>query len=244
MLAIFNKHLLPQTTIMVDPGTENNHFKNLDLIAQLHEIPGPIHVDMTNPFFNTQTVESSHSGIKMRLRAGRGLPRHNLQSWLDFEDFLYNRTDGTPQNMFKRLGDAATLYVQTVDLTTIRNSSIPDILEPDELHHVPGLSSNDIKTLCSSNVYKKAKRFEVKKSDILTTQVDLLNNTISGCYKAVKIYDQIIQWGGNSTVQVPFSVLSIKFSCTCPFFTKSITTRVKCCKHIAGHLRRVVHISM
>ena len=155
VLSVFNKHLLPDTTIMVDPGTENNHFKNLHLIAQLHEIPGPIHVDTTNPFYNTQTVESSHPGIKMILRSGRGLPRHNLQSWLDFEDFLYNRTDGTPQDMFKKLGDAATVYVQTVDLNTIRNSSIPDKLEPDALQPVPGLFSNDIKTLCTLNVTKK-----------------------------------------------------------------------------------------
>ena len=119
-------------------------------------------------------MESSHSGIKMRLRLGRGLPRHNLQSWLDFEDFVYNRTDGTPQDIFKKLGDAATTYVQTVDLKTVRNSHISDILESDALHPVPGLSSSDIKTLCSVNAYKKAKRFEVKNSEILTTQVKLL----------------------------------------------------------------------
>ena len=80
VLEVFDKHLLPETIIMVDPGTENNHFKNLDLIAHLHEIPGPIHVDTQNSFFNTQTVESSHSGLKMKLRIGRGLRRHHLQS--------------------------------------------------------------------------------------------------------------------------------------------------------------------
>ena len=57
--------------------------------------------------------------------------------------------------MFKKLGDAATLYVQTVDLNTIRNSSSPDKLEPDGLQPVPGLFSNDIKTLCALNVTKK-----------------------------------------------------------------------------------------
>ena len=79
VLQVFDKHLLPNTEIMVDPGTENNHFKNIDLITQLHEIPGPIHINFDNPFHNTQTVESSHSGIKMRLRIGRGLRRHHLQ---------------------------------------------------------------------------------------------------------------------------------------------------------------------
>ena len=80
VLSVFDKHLLPDTTFMVDPGTENNHFKNLELITQLHEIPGPIHVNTDDSFRNTQTVESTHSGIKMRLRLGRGLPRQNLQS--------------------------------------------------------------------------------------------------------------------------------------------------------------------
>ena len=80
VLQVFDKHLLPNTEIMVDPGTENNHFKNIELIRSLHEIPGPIHINSDNPFENTQTVESSHSGIKMRLRLGRGLHRHHLQA--------------------------------------------------------------------------------------------------------------------------------------------------------------------
>ena len=79
VLQVFDKHLLPNTEIMVDPGTENNHFKNIELIRILHEIPGPIHINYDNPTQNTQTVESSHSGIKMRLRLGRGLHRHHLQ---------------------------------------------------------------------------------------------------------------------------------------------------------------------
>ena len=79
VLQVFDKHLLPNTEIMVDPGTENNHFKNIDLIRQLHAIPGTIHINLNNPFENTQTVESSHSGIKMKLRLGRGLCRHHLQ---------------------------------------------------------------------------------------------------------------------------------------------------------------------
>ena len=82
VLQVFDRHLLPDTEIMVDPGTENNHFKNIDLIRELHEIKGPIHVNFDNPFENTQTVERSHSGIKMRLRLGRGLHRHHLQPWL------------------------------------------------------------------------------------------------------------------------------------------------------------------
>ena len=240
VLSVFDKHLLPNTTIMVDPGTENNHFKNLELIRELHEIPGPIHVDTDNAFLNTQTVESSHSGIKMRLRLGRGLPRHNLQGWLDFEDFLYNRTNGTPQDIFKKLGDAATTYVATKDFQTVRNSHIPDILSPDILMPVNGLSHGLIKTLCSVNVFKKARRFEVKKSTILSTQVFPNENKINGSYKAVKIYDQQITWGESTNEPIPFSLATLAFSCSCAFFKKDTPGRSKCCKHIIGHLRRVL----
>ena len=49
----------------------------------------------------------------MRLRLGRGLPRHNFQAILDFEDFVLDRTDGSQANIFKKLGDAATAYVSS-----------------------------------------------------------------------------------------------------------------------------------
>ena len=61
----------------------------------------------------------------MRLRLGRGLRRHNLQPVMDFEDFVYNRTNGRPASIFKTLGDAAKLYCSTVDNTTIRFANIP-----------------------------------------------------------------------------------------------------------------------
>ena len=221
VLVVFDKHILPDTTIMVDPGTENNHFKNLELITELHEIPGPIHVDTDDAFRNTQTVESSHSGVKMRLRLGRGLPRHNLQGWLDFEDFLYNRTNGTPQDIFKKLGDAATTYVRTLDLETERNSSIPDLLSPDILMPVNGLTPALIKKLCSDNVFKKAKRFEVKVSTILSTQVFPNDNMNTGSYRAVKIYDQTVTWGKNPDQPVPFSLSSLEVSCSCAFKKKT-----------------------
>ena len=63
----------------------------------MHKIPGPIHIDSHNPRLNTQSVESSHSGVKMRLRLGRGLRRHNLQPVMDFEDFVFNRTERAEQ---------------------------------------------------------------------------------------------------------------------------------------------------
>ena len=87
VLNVFRRHILPNTTISVDPGTEDSYFKTQDAIIDLNEIPGPIHVDHSDHTKHTQTVERSHSSIKMRLRLGRDLHRHNLQSVLDFEDF-------------------------------------------------------------------------------------------------------------------------------------------------------------
>ena len=52
VLRISDKHIFPNTEVMVDPGTENNHFNNMELISQLHEIIGPIHVSRENTFLN------------------------------------------------------------------------------------------------------------------------------------------------------------------------------------------------
>ena len=243
VLQVFDKHLLPNTEIMVDPGTENNHFKNIDLITQLHEIPGPIHINFDNPFQNTQTVESSHSGIKMRLRIGRGLRRHHLQPQLDFEDFVYNRTDGSPQDIFKKLGDAATKYITTLDTQTIRSSNIPHVLEKDEVQCIEGLSLSKIKQLTSESIYRKAKRFEVKASTVISTQVLPQTNCINGFYRAVKIYKQQITWGVENSARDPFSLSTINVYCECKFYEKETKHTGKCCSHIIGQLRRAVYFS-
>ena len=121
-LSDFDVHLLPDTTMCVDVGTENTHFKDVQAVTHLNEIPGPIHIDKVDPRKNTQTVESSHSGVKMRLRSGRGLHRHNLQAVMDLEDFIYNRRDGPPADIFKRIGDIASIYCKTIDSETVRTS--------------------------------------------------------------------------------------------------------------------------
>ena len=72
----------------VDNRLENTFFKILSAIVKFHEIPGPVHVDPNDPSKHTQTVERSNSTIKMRLRLGRGLHLQNLQTVLDFEDFI------------------------------------------------------------------------------------------------------------------------------------------------------------
>ena len=144
--------------------------------------------------------------------------------------------------MFKKLGDSATLYVRTKDPKTIRNSSAPVLLAPDHLLHIHDLTTVLVKTLCSANVFKKAKRFEVQASEILSTQVYLSHNMITGSYKAVKIYDQKLTWGG-PTQPIPFSLATLRVSCTCRYFEKSTPEITNFCKHIIGHLRRIIYIT-
>ena len=86
--------------------------------------------------------------------------------------------------------------------------------------------------------------FEVKSSEILCTQVYPKTNRITGSYKAVKIYDQIIEWSNNANEHVPFSTKNLKVSCQCAFFSKATLGQSNCCKHIIGHLRRIKYISI
>ena len=81
----------------------------------------------------------------MRLRLGRGLPRHNLQAVMDFEDFVYNRTDGTPQSVFKNLGDSGFYYVSYFDDTVSRSSKLSSALRPDNVLEVPMLTVGKVK---------------------------------------------------------------------------------------------------
>ena len=146
VLSVFDRHILPGTTFMCDPGKENEHFKSLAAISTVYEIPGPIHVDLGNKFRNTQTVEGSHSTPKMRLRLGRGLRRHNLQSVMDFEDFIYNRTDGTPQDIFRNLG-LATFHYHSIQHDNVQRTSLISIaLRQDHFEPIESLSIGLIKS--------------------------------------------------------------------------------------------------
>ena len=165
---------------------------------------------------------------------------------MDFEDFIYNRTDGSPQSIFKKLGDAATTYVSVVDLKTQRASSLGEQLEDDVFQKVPGLTSEKIKLLCTKSVYKKAKQFEARKSVLISTQVKASQNIITGSYKSVKIYDQEISWCDNeedTSVALPFSFTYLSLSCECKHFLKETVKTGKCCKHIVGQLRRVIYVN-
>ena len=80
----------------------------------------------------------------MRLRLGRGLPRHNLQAVMDFEDFVYNRTDGSPQSV-KALGDAGKYYVSNYDDEVKRSSKLSTALTKDKVLENAMLTDDKIK---------------------------------------------------------------------------------------------------
>ena len=248
-LSEFDKHLLPNTTMCVDAGTENTHFKNLQCVIDLSEVPGPIHVDKNDATKHTQTVESSHSGVKMRLRMGRGLHRHNLQPVMDLEDFIYNRTDGSPADIFKKIGDIATIYCRTVDVETNRHSNIPYTLRPDIIGFPAGLTLSLIEGLCSQSVFSKAARYEVNKSTLISTQIYPSTNTISGEFRAARIRDQLITWlpdippsEGFSTA--PFNENRFTATCTCRYFSKETVNNGKLCSHVIGQLRRAIFLGV
>ena len=233
----------------VDPGTENTYFDNLAAVVSLHKIPGPIHVDPLDPRKNTQTVERSHSTVKMRLRSGRGVHRHNLQPIMDFEDFVNNRTTGEPSSIFKILGNAAKLYASTIDNTTVRTSNIPLLLANDHFEFVPGLTLTKVQTLCTATVFNKSQRFEVMKSNLISTQVSRLTNTIEGEFRAALIHDQVITWGNSNpnTSSCEFDLQTIKGICSCRYYLKitveKLPHEIRYCTHIIGQLRRVILIN-
>ena len=221
VLKVFKSHILPGTEMCVDLGTENTYFKDLNSVVTLHEIPGPIHVDVNDPRKNTQTVEASHSGVKMRLRLGRGLHRHNLQAVLDLEDFICNRTNGDPADIFKQLGDASKKYVSTHDEKTIRKSLVGYELPQDDVEPIAGLDMDKIQTLCSVSVFEKSKRYETKNSIIFRTQSSADRNCINCQFKGARYHEQSISWGrdvDHLNEQQDFTLKSIKVYCTFKFF--------------------------
>ena len=248
-LSAFDKYLLPGTEMHVDCGTENAHFKTLSTVTSISEIPGPIHIDREDPTKNTQSVESSHSGVKMRLRSGRGLARHNLQAVMDLEDFIYNRTNGTPQDIFKKVGDIAAIYCRATHDDTVRHSNIPIALRPDRnLSHILGLNLRTVKRMCSLSVYNKAARYEARVSKIISTQSFPSRNTITGQFRAVKIHDQLITWSPNDrtddfTAPTRFNSQTFAATCTCKYYLKEQALNGKLCSHVIGQLRRTIFLA-
>ena len=244
-LQVFARYIRPNTVMCVDPGTENSFFKNLDAIVDLHEIPGPIHVDPNDSSKHTQTVERSHSTVKMRLRLGRGLHRHNLQAVMDFEDFIWNRTDGSPAHVFKTLGDAAMTYVSTPDCDAQRMSNLAYELPADDIEYIDGLDLTAIRRLCSASVFSKTKRYEAIRSRIFCTQTSAARCCIQGQYRAARIYDQSTTWGNEPPMvetATPFDISTILVYCTCKYFDKSTRVTGMCCSHIIGQIRRTIFL--
>ena len=196
-----------------------------------------------------QNLCRARSTVKMRLRSGRGVFRHNLQPIMDLEDFIHNRTSGKPASIFKKLGDAAKLYVSIGNDDTIRSSNIPLLLAQDHFEKIQNLTLDKVKTLCSSSVFAKSKRFEVINSQHISTQVYPALNTIEGEFRAARIHDQIISWCQNTAGSPydPFNCQSISISCTCRYYEKVTqkmeTNSKKYCSHIIGQLRRVIFMT-
>ena len=173
----------------VDFGTETAYFKRLPAVTSVTEIEGPIHVDKTDSTKHTQTVEGSHSGVKMSLRLGRGLPRHQFQSVMDLEDFTYNRTNVSPQDIFKKIGDIATIHAKASNNETKRHSSNTIKLRKDIFGSPEGLSLSIIESLCSPSVFAKASRYEVASSMLVSTQSFPCRNTISGDFRSARVHN-------------------------------------------------------
>ena len=166
---------------------------------------------------------------------------------MDLEDFIWNRTNGDPSDIFKIVGDAATLYCSTTDNSTVRASNIPFLLASDSFEGVQGLTLNKIKTICTEAVFKKSKRFEVMKSELISTQVFSGRNIIEGEFRATRIYDQYITWNDPQQPSSFFNLQRLTTTCSCKYFEKVSTEQLlhgtRYCYHDIGQMRRVIFVN-
>ena len=89
------------------------------------------------------------------------------------------------QTVFKKIGDAAFMYLNSSVDNVQRSSIITTTLKNDSFEPVQGLTIPKIKKLCSSSVYKKAsKRFKKTQSMIISTQISASKNLIEGEYRS------------------------------------------------------------
>ena len=70
-----------------------------------------------------------------------------MQAVLHFEDFIWNRSDGSPAHVFKKLGDVAYAYVTTLDCDAVRISNLTYKLPADDVEYIHGLDMSKIKML-------------------------------------------------------------------------------------------------
>ena len=103
--------------------------------------------------------------------------------------------------------------------------------------------------MCTASVYKKSKRFEVVKSEVISTQVFDFLNKIEGEYRAATFHDQDITWGCSAVNSplVPFDNLTLDATCSCKYHIKMVEEKTnherKYCTHIIGQLRRVIFMT-
>ena len=100
-----------------------------------------------------------------------------------------------------------------------------------------------LKPLCSENTFWKSKRFELKNSILMSTQVSLKSKSILGEFRGARIHEQHILWGRGSglSISTPFDISSLRASCTCRFATKADSKGY--CSHIIGQMRRVIFMT-
>ena len=110
-------------------------------------------------------------------------------------------------------------------------------------------SLNKIKSLCSGSVFSKSKRYEVIKSQHISTKIFSSLNIIEGDFRAARIHDQYISWSQTSppSAYQPFNCEKISISCTCPYHER-VSNKMKegdkkYCTHIIGQLRRVIFMT-
>ena len=117
---------------------------------------------------------------------------------------------------FNVFGDAAAKYVRTIDNNATRMSNLPILLPDDDVENISGLGLNVIKELCSSSVFTKSKKFDVKKSTIFATQSWAELSRIDGQYRSTRIHDQSITWSSTSVTNA-FDISTIMVYCSCKY---------------------------
>ena len=117
-------------------------------------------------------------------------------------------------SIFKKLGGAAKLYSSNLHDNTIRTSNISLQLGQDSFGKIQDLTLNKVKSLCSLSVFSKSKRYEVIKSQQISTKIFSSLNIIEGDIRAARIHDQYISWSETSTPYAyePFNCVKISIS--------------------------------
>ena len=83
-------------------------------------------------------------------------------------------------------------------------------------------------------------------SQMCSTQSSASKRCIHGQYRAARIHEQSITWGGadaDSENATSFDVTTILVYCTCKYFDNTTRANGLCCSHIIGQLRRTIYLT-